>query len=398
MNIKSESDEDYKNQKDVNIQDLSYINSLRGIAILSVFLVHVTNAFHSSLPFSMQNLFYLGRYGVVLFFLVSSFTLFRSLDIRKENEGHYINNFFIRRFFRIAPAYYLIILLAYLFTTGDAYYQNPASLGISHLNFLSHLVFLNGFNKYYINSILGIEWTVFLEMAFYLFIPLIFKYCFSYKKLSLLFIFSFIISMASCITSGILFHIKSTGFNIIDLLWIELSPLKWFFVFIFGALMYKFLTDEVYKALIKKVLKFEILLMLFVIIATIMVGYFKIYQDYILMSFAIAIFFFVIQNSQKHNIFKIFDNPFVGFVGKVSFSFYLIHTFVINAVNHFLILFGNNTHNFIMIMILSLFLCIILSTCLYNLIEKPGIKLGKTLINLYKKQLLKANESYLQTT
>ena len=52
-----------------------------------------------------------GKYGVQLFFIASAFTLFLSRHRRSEVGN---KNFFIRRFFRIAPMYYLGIIL-YLF-------------------------------------------------------------------------------------------------------------------------------------------------------------------------------------------------------------------------------------------------------------------------------------------
>ena len=84
--------------------NLDYIDSMRGIAILMVLAVHSTIFFTiyeiKQLPFKMEYIIYSGKYGVVLFFIVSAYTLFRSLDIRHEKG---FGNYYIRRFFRIAP-------------------------------------------------------------------------------------------------------------------------------------------------------------------------------------------------------------------------------------------------------------------------------------------------------
>lgn len=58
------------------------------------------------LPTAMGQVALTGQRGVALFFIVSAFTLFLSYDNRKE-ERHPTRNFFIRRFFRLAPMAFL---------------------------------------------------------------------------------------------------------------------------------------------------------------------------------------------------------------------------------------------------------------------------------------------------
>src|SRR5947209_15395493 len=84
---------------------IEFIDSLRGLAILGVLLVHAGQA-TAGLSSAMTKLTTAGQYGVQLFFVASAFTLFLSQDSRK-NESHPIRNFFIRRFFRIAPLFYV---------------------------------------------------------------------------------------------------------------------------------------------------------------------------------------------------------------------------------------------------------------------------------------------------
>jgi len=87
---------------------LKYIDVLRGIAVLGVLMVHCSY-FGSNFVFPkvIKSFFENGAMGVQLFFFTSAFTLFLSMNNRIDNEKLPYINFFIRRFFRIAPIYYL---------------------------------------------------------------------------------------------------------------------------------------------------------------------------------------------------------------------------------------------------------------------------------------------------
>ncbi|HEY9657997.1 MAG TPA: acyltransferase family protein [Allocoleopsis sp.] len=80
---------------------LQSIDSLRGIAILLVILVHTSKSVEG-LSFPISAISNYGQMGVQLFFIVSAYTLCLSMERRREERLKEVN-FFIRRFFRIAP-------------------------------------------------------------------------------------------------------------------------------------------------------------------------------------------------------------------------------------------------------------------------------------------------------
>src|ERR1700733_5588258 len=86
------------------VRRLSYIDALRGYAILMVIAVHTSQAF-SDLPKSFSTILSQGARGVQLFFVTSALTLSMSWVSRKESAGA----FYLRRFFRIAPMFWLAI-------------------------------------------------------------------------------------------------------------------------------------------------------------------------------------------------------------------------------------------------------------------------------------------------
>lgn len=86
-------------------EKLSYIDVLRGIAVLLVISVH-----HGMLFMQLPLIHYVsgfGQMGVQLFFVASAYTLCLSASRRTEPA----RNFYIRRYFRIAPLYYFAIVL-----------------------------------------------------------------------------------------------------------------------------------------------------------------------------------------------------------------------------------------------------------------------------------------------
>ena len=83
---------------------------LRGLAIFLVIINHVpyhSYNFENQSDYIVKNFLLFGTYGVQLFYIVSACTLFRSIKLRDEKN---YKAFFIRRFFRIAPIFYIGII------------------------------------------------------------------------------------------------------------------------------------------------------------------------------------------------------------------------------------------------------------------------------------------------
>ena len=107
-----------------NNRQLAFINSIRGIAILMVVLVHTANNIDGLSVFSKYISSY-GQMGVQLFFVASAYTLCLSAEYRSR-ENHKLKKYFIRRFFRISPIYYLGILIYFIVRTLIGSYENQS--------------------------------------------------------------------------------------------------------------------------------------------------------------------------------------------------------------------------------------------------------------------------------
>ena len=119
-------------------------------------------------PGWLAPLVYSGGSGVMLFFVVSAFTLCLSMDSRSKDEQTPIKNYFTRRFFRIAPLFYVWMGIYYIrdiivFNS----YTSPWTI-LQSLSFTLNL--FPGKEAGYVWA----SWTIGVEMLFYLIFPLIF--------------------------------------------------------------------------------------------------------------------------------------------------------------------------------------------------------------------------------
>ncbi len=119
----------------------------------------------------MQALIDQGERGVQLFFVVSAFTLFLSYHHRLDQGTAATRSFFLRRFFRIAPLYYIAILY-YLWQDGigPRYWLGDEPF-VTPWNILSNFLFIHGIHPSWITSVVPGGWSITAEMMFYLLIP-----------------------------------------------------------------------------------------------------------------------------------------------------------------------------------------------------------------------------------
>ncbi|HZR87490.1 MAG TPA: acyltransferase [Bradyrhizobium sp.] len=142
----------------------AYIDALRGYAILMVIAVHASQLVDDA---RLQFLASQGARGVQLFFVASAITLCMSWKARHDGAGP----FYLRRFFRIAPMFYLalgfFLWLRGLSPNGSA----PYGLGLHQI--LMTVTFTHGFLPDAIDSIVPGSWSIADEMVFYAIFPLV---------------------------------------------------------------------------------------------------------------------------------------------------------------------------------------------------------------------------------
>ncbi len=138
---------------DLNVNRIPSLDALRGVAILMVIFGHFIPA-RVSLGDAFYHVSSLGRGGVMLFFLLSGYLVFRNIE--KQDTITFIS----RRLFKIFPAYWVnVVLISVLsFLAG----KETFPLGVVLCNFF---MAQDIFHK---ESLSGVYWTLLIEVKFYL--------------------------------------------------------------------------------------------------------------------------------------------------------------------------------------------------------------------------------------
>ncbi|MBO3272481.1 acyltransferase family protein [Hymenobacter defluvii] len=163
------------------IQGLDF---LRAIAALSVCLFHFSGA---ALPkvinVYMKPTFSYGWLGVDIFFVISGFIIPYSL-LGKQYSVRDFGSYIIKRIIRINPPAYIamfLVLLQWLLIDCFINHNRVYTGEITLMQIFHNLLFTVPFTEY--KWIVGIFWTLAIEFQFYIFIGLLFGFLFESKRL-----------------------------------------------------------------------------------------------------------------------------------------------------------------------------------------------------------------------
>ena len=142
------------------------LDGLRGFAALIVVLSHTSNSGMYFIPF--LDLRGIGKSGVFLFFILSSFLLTLPL-LDKGNKiltAPVMIHYWQRRFFRIYPLYILYLILGLMTTSVFSSFFGKTNFGIpfslNFYDFIHHIFLLDG---------KGVTWSIAVEFKFYFILP-----------------------------------------------------------------------------------------------------------------------------------------------------------------------------------------------------------------------------------
>ncbi|OCQ51694.1 O-acetyltransferase OatA [Photorhabdus australis subsp. thailandensis] len=352
--------------KNTEIHTLSF---LRGISALYVMLAHIL------IWGGYKGYFPNPKVAVDVFIFISGFLIASRLDSQKTHLG----TFYLKRFFRIAPAYYFtiaIIVLVYpLMRDGLIFIQSldrehwpvggiydSATVKYNLYNIVMHLSFIFGlsptFSQY---SYIG-DWSISLEMQFYLIAPFIFYFFKRKSAIVIISLLSIIISIIAKETAPAL------GFREQSLLIYKIH------IFMLGAVTYEYLKTYGLN-------KYILLATAMGIIAT----QFWI-QRYNLISNNSSMYLILTLTlmSIKNKTDDIFNNFLVSFLSQISYSLYLIHGIFIALSGYIYSINHNNLSDKVPLLYFIAIITIPLSiSCAYVMskyIEKNGIYFCKMLI------------------
>jgi peptidoglycan/LPS O-acetylase OafA/YrhL len=177
----------------------SVLDSLRGLAAISVCLFHFSNGSNLTKFYSahLAHAFSYGYLGVEAFFVISGFVIPYSL-YNTDYQISKFGNYFLKRAARICPPAYvnlLLILTQWVWVDYVLHHASGHLASVTLPQVLANLLFVVPFTSHrWLN---GVFWTLALEFQFYVVVGLLFTHIFASNAFYRLLIIGVALSLAA---------------------------------------------------------------------------------------------------------------------------------------------------------------------------------------------------------
>ena len=360
---------------------LEFLDALRFFAIIYVVISHLVLIPQPNLavpewiaPFLING----GDAGVSLFFVLSAFSLSYVMD-KRSRESALIRNFYVRRFFRIAPLFYCLMVLYWIRDAVAFNVLHPVSEVLINASLLFNLI------PSCITGFVWASWTIGVIVLLYLIFPFIHKYISNLYGTLGLFVASVLMAW------GWSYFIKNYGVAMGYLTPDDMS-FVWGFgflqhlpVFVCGIVVYHLFFDYLVRMNQKSRQTYgSILILLFIMFYGALLT--ESMQNIVWgkkILHGICFSFLVLGLGLKP--FGFLVNAKTAYTGKMSYSMYLFHPlliFTIIPVYRWIYnIIPTDILGYVASLLLTLALLIAISLMSYKYIERKGIALGEKLIN-----------------
>ncbi|SEO62702.1 acyltransferase [Paenibacillus sp. OV219] len=366
---------------------LGELDSLRGIASMSVVLYHSASllGIMAALPWlyhSPLQILLAGHQAVIFFFLLSGFVL--ALPFAEGKSRGY-GNFMLRRLIRLYPPY--IVSLAFGLILRLLCYRVPIndlwSRPIGWVPILQHVFMIDQFHQQYFNPVV---WSLVMEMRIALLFPFIIWFVMRANWMWSCLI-GFVLSIC-----GILLHVRYQ--ESIDFFTNYYDTAHYVFMFVVGAIMAKHrhrLVD--YFKSLRIVTRLVLGIVAFIVYTWGnnlgwdhwgLEG--NLVSDWFTM---LTSSFFIIAALASVRFKSVLHWRPIAFVGRVSYSLYLVHLVVLIALmnlftNQSSILYPDDYEKYYispyLLLVGTVGLSLALAALSYRYVELPSIRLGRYLM------------------
>ena len=204
------------NSLELRYKDTNFITGLRAFAALAVVMIHTGGAGLRSFGVIGNRLADSGSAGVYVFFVISGFAVSQSF----EGSSSY-QSYLVKRLRRIAPLYFFWLAACILWSGGASAYS-----------IFMHVTFLSFLDMQVANSIIGVEWTIPIEVFYYLLVPAVLIWARRLPTLCLITFFALTLHLAFQLLAAL----SGDKANFLRLHW---SPIPYAFSFSLGILAYR---------------------------------------------------------------------------------------------------------------------------------------------------------------
>lgn len=353
---------------------LDGIESLRAVAASMIILYHMVLLPSPNIPLPSYLSIIKDKFGlgVPLFYALSGFVLaYGYLD--KLGDRRSIINFYIRRYFRIAPLFYFMILV-WMVASRVKWGRFPASFHDLMLNFLLLFGFVPGKHE----SIVWAGWSIGVEIIFYMIFPIVSALINSVKSGVLALAIAILVS-SSFYTAGQSLDIGSYAYlNII-------THMPTFLAGVLGCLIWRKMGFRQSKMLGVSLLVGATVAAACVVYVPVVFTVLSAVKGVRLDLYIWSIIFMMLILSISFWPNFVVVNKAMSHLGKISFSLYLLHPLVIIVLLDFYVLvrsrFGEGLANFIICAFMTLAFVAAAAFISYRFIEIPGMAYGKKITN-----------------
>lgn len=360
------------------------IDGLRAIAIILVISFHYINNQLVGVPHPFAKFLYFstsfGWAGVDLFFVLSGF-LIGSILIKNQEKGDFFKTFYLRRFVRIIPNYFLLIFFFLIIINlpllkDDYFLSGNRVIPIWSYFLMVHNLFMASLHNMG-NTAMSVTWSIGIEEQFYLLFPL-FIYFIKPKFIPAFLVFVVLLANLFRLITPIL---PGENFSIpaYVLLPCRMDAIS------FGILIAWMNLKLDFKILNNNHLN-SLYFLIFLIVS--ICGYLMVKFGDIgpIRNSLFALVFssiLVISLARPNSYFgQILGSKILVWIGRISYSLYLFHyiilgVFVVIGQNYFPDLFG--LKGFI-ISIIAISFSVLFSWLIFKYFETPFVKFGKKFV------------------
>jgi peptidoglycan/LPS O-acetylase OafA/YrhL len=292
--------------------NIPVLDGLRGLAVLVVVFSHIS-ASSANINLPIFNFVGIGKLGVYLFFVLSSYLLDSQIINELQKNGlswFYWKNYFLRRILRIYPLFILSLLI--FFTLSKFGFKSVIN---TKTDIIYHIFLIHGDS---------IFWSILVEFKYYFISPLIMIIChyLKWKPKYILILISFIILVSIIIQHEFKFDTNSL--------------IRYLPIFLVGTLLAIFekylITNFIpQKSSTLLIFSFSIFLFFILFIPSYLFYFLDFeyhfeddYSFHLIHGLFWAIILFSVKNIDS-NVFRFFSSKFMMIIGKISFSIYLFH-------------------------------------------------------------------------
>ncbi len=360
---------------ELNSRRIASLDGLRGILAITISIIHALE-FHGLestgvwMAVPLQNFWeQLGTFSVTLFFFITGYVFWRKLS---NDKGIRLGPFIYARLGRIGFAYWGACIVCFMLAFAVSGFHANRSPGILIVQAVSWLTFVG--TAHNLNGIpfsflwLGPAWTLRFEWLFYFSIPFLGWFAKSRARLPLLFGLSAIAHMIL-----IRIHVSGRAGLVIE----ELASYTRFLTFTFsvGIIIAVTKFNQRWRTLAQSKIAAAVCIAAIAAIACFLPPVYG-WQE----SLAATLPFCIL--CLGNTLFGLLDSGPVRFLGRISYSFYLLHvvTFIIGTylLKRFMPVTSLSPISFWIFTATCGAVAIFVSSFFYQYLEHPFLHIGKT--------------------